>query len=1043
MKICHLADVHFRGLSRHDEYRRAFQKMFVELKLIKPDVIAICGDIVHSKTQGISPELIDQLTWWFNSLAEICPVHVILGNHDGNLMNPHRQDAISPVINALSNPSIHLYKESGVYDIMPGFKWCVFSIFDEAGWKNVKPVEGAVNIALFHGSVAGSTTDQGWHLDADLNVGFFENYDFCLLGDIHKKQFLAYRDDKPWIGYPGSTIMQSYGEQPGKGYLLWDIKTRNDFTVEFHPVEHDCEFWSIDWKGNLRDTLEEAKRLPHGSRIRIKSDVLIPQLEIKQLSTELLSLHGATEVVFKDDYVIDSSVIDTKTTTIVRQDLRNVETIFKLFKGYFSEQAFTAAEWDEIHALIDKYMQRANADDSFARNVRWSLKNLEFDNTFGYGKGNQINFRHMSGITGIFGPNRAGKSSIIGTMLYTLFNGTDRGSIKNLHIINSRKTYCQSKLLFSIDDRDYCIERQTVKHDTKGITHAVTNLNFAEIDSAGEVLRDLNGEQRTDTEKVVRSLVGSPEDCMLTAIAAQGDMNKFIDAGSSYRDQVISRFLDLVIFEKMSSYAKEDTNLLKVEVKNAPDKDWDTLIMSKGADMKKAASEILRLEKILKEKRTALDALRVQLATSYGNGVITQTDVDKVRKKIERLRNDLLSFRDNVKVNCNETNRFKVKLSETRGKIESIPIESLKKKLQAISVLKDTLAGLKQRYEKEMQVLLGQKKSILRLADVPCGDQFPDCKYIKDSYNDKNKIKPQQAVVEKLLEDIQVAERSLSDLDASEIEAEISRHSRLLKEESDLTLTIVRSEQQLENYERNVIETEKLLVEDEIKLTDYVSRVVDDDGSESLKASINELQRTVDELDSNRVRFASKKGSLYAEIVALQSEKEKFKSLRAKWKIYEMFIAATSKKGIPAQIVQSQLPLINTEIARILHGVVDYTIKFEKDEESNTTEIYIDYGDSARLIELSSGMEKMIGSLAIRVALQNASALPRPDFIVIDEGFGSLDESNIEACNRLLVSLKQWFKNIIVISHIDAIKDIADNVIEVTRTGKDSHVEII
>jgi DNA repair protein SbcC/Rad50 len=157
-----------------------------------------------------------------------------------------------------------------------------------------------------------------------------------------------------------------------------------------------------------------------------------------------------------------------------------------------------------------------------------------------------------------------------------------------------------------------------------------------------------------------------------------------------------------------------------------------------------------------------------------------------------------------------------------------------------------------------------------------------------------------------------------------------------------------------------------------------------------------------------------------------------------------MFIHATSKKGIPAQIVQTQLPIINAEIAKILQGVVDFTLKFEKDIDSNSTEVFIDYGDSRRLVELGSGMEKMISSLAIRVALLNASSLPRPDFLVIDEGFGTLDETNIEACNRLLVSLKRWFRNIIVISHIDGIKDIADSVIEITRPteAKDSHVHL-
>ena len=153
-----------------------------------------------------------------------------------------------------------------------------------------------------------------------------------------------------------------------------------------------------------------------------------------------------------------------------------------------------------------------------------------------------------------------------------------------------------------------------------------------------------------------------------------------------------------------------------------------------------------------------------------------------------------------------------------------------------------------------------------------------------------------------------------------------------------------------------------------------------------------------------------------------------------------MFIQAVSKKGIPLQIISSQLPIINTEIAKILQDVVGFTVELEADASSNSMDIFINYGDSRRIIECASGMEKMVSSLAIRVALINISSLPKTDLLIIDEGFGALDAMNIEACNRLLVSLKRWFKNILVISHVDAVKDEVDNVLEITKRGKDSRI---
>ena len=270
MKIIHLADIHWRGLSRHREYRESFSYFFEQARELKPDIIYVGGDIVHSKTQGISPELIDCLCWWFTSLSDIAPTHVILGNHDGLVLNKDRQDAISPIIDALNNPNIFLYKDSGVYPIKghPGFNWCVFSCFDEEGWSEIEPVEGEVNIALFHGAVWGSKTDIDWEIEGEVTVDIFNDFDFGLLGDIHKLQYL---DKDKRIAYPGSTIQQNYGEDPGKGFLLWEIENKDTFTSKFYEIPHEKPFVTIGWKGSVQETINEASKFPYGSRFRIKS----------------------------------------------------------------------------------------------------------------------------------------------------------------------------------------------------------------------------------------------------------------------------------------------------------------------------------------------------------------------------------------------------------------------------------------------------------------------------------------------------------------------------------------------------------------------------------------------------------------------------------------------------------------------------------------------------------------------------------------------------------------------------------------------------
>jgi exonuclease SbcC len=207
-----------------------------------------------------------------------------------------------------------------------------------------------------------------------------------------------------------------------------------------------------------------------------------------------------------------------------------------------------------------------------------------------------------------------------------------------------------------------------------------------------------------------------------------------------------------------------------------------------------------------------------------------------------------------------------------------------------------------------------------------------------------------------------------------------------------------------------------------------------------MRNEIDALQRQVASQDREKMQLADRKGREIQAVEVLANERQRRKEALQTMKIYELISVAFSKKGIPSIILGNRLPVINAEIAKILSGIVDFTVELERDDDSEELEIFINYGDSRRLIELASGMEKSISSIALRVALINISSLPKSDFFIIDEGFGVFDDAGIQAVNRLLVSLKRYFRLVFIITHIDAIKDIADHVLEITKHEKDSHV---
>ncbi len=196
IRIAHLADLHLRGLTRHDEVKTVVEAFCKSARDKQVNHIVIAGDLFHTKTVGISPEVIELFVWMFREMAKVAFVHVTLGNHDGTLTNLTRQDSISPIINAMNDDRVKLYKQSNVYAIENGVNLCVYSLFDKENWDKVKPRIGDYNIAVYHGSVGGAVSEDGWVLKADTTVQFFEEqgYDIVLLGDIHRQQYLGYKE---------------------------------------------------------------------------------------------------------------------------------------------------------------------------------------------------------------------------------------------------------------------------------------------------------------------------------------------------------------------------------------------------------------------------------------------------------------------------------------------------------------------------------------------------------------------------------------------------------------------------------------------------------------------------------------------------------------------------------------------------------------------------------------------------------------------------------------------------------------------------------
>jgi DNA repair exonuclease SbcCD ATPase subunit len=171
----------------------------------------------------------------------------------------------------------------------------------------------------------------------------------------------------------------------------------------------------------------------------------------------------------------------------------------------------------------------------------------------------------------------------------------------------------------------------------------------------------------------------------------------------------------------------------------------------------------------------------------------------------------------------------------------------------------------------------------------------------------------------------------------------------------------------------------------------------------------------------------------------LTSQRDEFLELQEEFTTADLFMRCVHANGISYDIIKKRLPLINDEISKILTNIVEFEVFFENDDKK--LDILIKHpSHDARPIEMGSGAEKTIAAMAIRLALLNVSTLPKGDIFILDEPGTALDAENMEGFIRILDMVKAQFKTVLLISHLDSLKDVVDRQIIIEKIDGRAYV---
>ena len=1051
IKVAHVSDIHVRKLKYHKEYRAVFEQLYEKLREEKPDIIVNTGDTFHTKLD-LSPEAIKMMSELFVGLADIAPYHMILGNHDMNLKNSGRLDAISPIVDYLNHPNIHFHKHASVVEVADGIDLHVLSIVDPENWKKELP-EDRVNVALYHGSVVGSVTDSGWMMThGDISLDELEKYDYALLGDIHKTDQKVDKDGR--ARYPGSLVQQNHGESNDKGYLIWNIEDKYNWSTRHVSLVNPKPFITIELtrKGRMPKNIS----VPLGARVRLVSNNNLPLDTMKRAVDIAKHRFKPESISFLNRASGERGSVDGLTDGLQTENLRDIKVQEELIDEYLVDYEASRETIEKVYELNKKYNQIVEDNEDVSRNINWRLIDFEFDNLFNYGEDNDVNFNELSGIIGIFGKNFSGKSSIVDSILWTLFNTTSKNERKNLNVINQNKNECRGKVTIQIDDLIYTVERAAKKYvkRLKGeeTNEAKTELNFEVYDPVMDETTSLNGLTRTLTDANIRKKFGTLDDFAVSSLSSQHGALAFIDEGSTRRKEIIAKFLDLELFDRKFKLAKENSVDLKGALKRLDSKNYDEDLDKAVASLEESKTQMAEHKNtctVLREAHAGLVEVKDEIESKIDSIPAEIIDISAINSSVRAEENKITAL--NLKNSKNEEDlKLKQgvykKITNFLGEFDLQKFEGLQNQIQQ----NRSKLSLQ---EEELNKLLESHNEVLKKEKLLDGHQYdPDCQYccenefVKEAHtavSQKSVIESQQVEV---LENINIITEIINDLNPLDVEIQLERYGKMESNKHSVSSEIADLNLEIERNKNTLHSVQSELSDLCAKRDEYEENKEAIENLELLVTQLNKchykIQQTESKItncDTATLELVKSVGSYEQKIETIKEQKQEYRDLQTEFAAYDLFMRCMHPNGIAYDVIKKKIPVINEEIAKVLANIVDFEVFFEA--SGNKFDINIKHPKyEERPIEMASGAEKSLSAMAIRLALLGVSSLPKSDLFILDEPGTALDEDNMSGFIQILELIKVYFKNVLLISHLDSLKDCVDMQIVIEK--KDGYARV-
>ncbi len=851
-----------------------------------------------------------------------------------------------------------------------------------------------------------------------------------------------HNSNKPVVVYSGSMIQQNHGEKPfGHGYVLWDLKN-NDHV--HHQVHNDYGYYTIE----VRDgkCVSDLSKLPNKARLRVKV-YNTTATETKEIIADIRKRTSISDLnVTRCDAISEAKKFD-RDNKFDFGDISLVQVQNDLIEDYLRRNF--VVDDDQIQTALDinKETNEKLVVKEVLKNCIWKPKKFEFGNMFSYGDGNVVNFSNMKSVMGLFASNASGKSSVMSALSFCLFDKCDR-AFKAAHVLNTQTESFYCKLNFEISGINYHIDRTATTKKNGDVTVVV---DFWKTNENGETV-SLNGEQRAGTNAIIRDHVGSYEDFVLTTLSLQNNNAIFIDKSQSERKDLLAQFMGIDTFDQLHTTASEDIKEINALLKRFNREDFDETL----AEVNEKLNKVNEQYEIQDSKTNValLEQKKLNKKLADKNAKFKNCSFDEDSVDIDKLEFE--------KKNLNE----RLEVANDNRESESLRKKELvnKKSQQATELLK--LSDVEENYidalkikenitsvEKDLAVLRTSVNAKLdKLKHYDSHEYDPKCKFCVT--NSKNLIESAEQTKDELDKDKAAADQLVTQKNKlseklneyKDIELQYQRLGELKNENTQINYEISEADSRVLALGSMIESLEKDIVINGNNIKAYYECKDIIEFNKKLQLEVDEIKTKLIKVNEVANLENENLQTLFGEVKIAEKEHEdvvasieEAKGYERKKRGYELYLDAVKRDGISYELISKTIPSIESEVNNILSQIVDFGMQLEMDGKHIYSKIT--YEDRHWPLEMCSGMERFISSIAMRVALINVSSLPRSNFLVIDEGWGSLDGDNISSVFNLFTYLKGQFEFIMVISHLDVMRDMVDEIIEIQKEGSFSKIK--